>query len=60
MFHPCVANRYEPCRVYTPQLGMPLSARVVLDVITTATKLTNAHAKSEEAIVVLINLVFIS
>jgi hypothetical protein len=46
--------------VYTPQLGMPLSARVVLDVITTATKLTNAHAKSEEAIVVLINLVFIS
>src|SRR5437867_12306625 len=66
MFHPCVANRYEPCRVCTPQGGTRVCPRVcaratpgVLNVAAAATRLTNAHAKSEEAIIGFINLVFI-
>jgi hypothetical protein len=60
MFHPCVANRYEACRVYTPQLDPSLSARAVADVIATAASVTNENANSREHIVVLINFVFIS
>src|SRR6266568_4516207 len=65
MFHPCVANRYEPHRVYTPQGGNRVPPRVcaravpgVLNVIVAATKPTNAHAKSEEAIMFVTNFVF--
>src|SRR6266545_4150241 len=65
MFHPCVANRYEPHRVYTPQGGNRVPPRVcaravpgVLNVIVAATKPTNAHAKSEEAIMFLTNFAF--
>jgi hypothetical protein len=59
MFHPCVAKRYDPCRVYTPQLGTLLSARAVPDVIATAPRVASPHVNSKELIIFLSNLVFI-
>jgi hypothetical protein len=62
MFHPCVAKRYEPLSVYTPQGCGPSAARAVPDVPSAiaATRLTNAHPKSKEAITRLTNFIFIS
>jgi len=47
--------------VYAPQLATPLSARAVPDVPSAiaATRLTNAHAKSEQLAMLLTNFVFI-
>lgn len=61
MFHPCVANRYEPCSVCILQVSAALFARALWDVpnATAATRLTNPHAKSKELVIVLINFVFI-
>src|SRR6266480_5173411 len=62
MFHPCVANRYEPDRVYTPQGGTRGCARATPGVLNAiaATKLTNAQAKSKELVKLLTNFIFIS
>src|SRR5271165_3162193 len=62
MLYPCVANRYRPRRVRTPQVFPSSWARAVPKVpkvIATATRLTNAHPKSEEPIIGFINLVLI-
>jgi hypothetical protein len=62
MFHPCVASRYEPDRVYTPQVGTRGCARATPGVLNAvaATKLTNAQAKSKELVMLLTNFIFIS
>src|ERR1700733_15752593 len=62
MLYPCVANRYRPRRVRTPQVFPSSWARAVPKVpkvIAAATRLTNAHPKSEEPITGFINLVLI-
>jgi len=48
--------------MYTPQDCGPRAARAVSDVPTAiaATRLTNAHAKSEQLVMLLTNFVFIS
>jgi hypothetical protein len=48
--------------MYTPQGCGPSAARAVSDVPTAiaATRLTNAHAKSEQLVMLLTNFVFIS
>src|SRR5437016_8854805 len=62
IFQPCVANRYEPRRVYTPQLAPRLSARAMPGVpIAIATiRPTTAHAKRKQVVMFLTNFVFIS
>ena len=61
MFHPCVANRYEPRRVCASQRGIPLSARAIFEVpcAIAVTRVANAQAKSKEAIILLVSFVFI-
>src|SRR5438046_7494222 len=62
MFHPCVANRYEPDRVHTPQGGAKGCARATPGApnAVAATKLTNAQAKRKELVKLLTNFIFIS
>src|SRR5439155_11096668 len=62
MFHPCALKTYKPCSVLTLQPSLPLPARATPDVPSAiaATRLTNAHAKSEQLVILLNNFVFIT
>src|SRR5207244_2781582 len=61
MFHPCAVNTHEPCRVYSPQPSARPSASAALDVPSAiaATRLTSAHANSEQLVIILTSFVFI-
>jgi len=59
MFHPCVANRYDPLSVCGPQTCESLSASAVPDMpngIATASRLTSTRAEIRVPIIVLISL----
>src|SRR6476659_9615555 len=61
MFHPCVANKYEPRRVDARHSCVALSGRATPEVpcATAAPRLTSAHAKRKEPTMLLTNFVFI-
>ena len=60
MFHPCVANSYEPCSVWTLQVSGAIAARAVADVPSAilAIRLANAHANRKQLVMLLSNFVF--
>jgi len=61
MFQPCVANRYDPCRVCTLQARPSGADCAVADVPTAiaAAKHTDAQPKAKELIIIFVNFVFI-